>query len=658
MEFIMCGFAGFLGGKIVKNGPLTEITLDAMGNRISSRGPDSAGIWYDANSSIGLSHRRLSIIDLSACGNQPMISKSTRYAISYNGEIYNHMELRCRLEKEIGSISWLGQSDTETILACIDYWGLDKSLKQFVGMFAFSLWDCEKKTLTLARDRFGEKPVYYGWQGASENKVFLFGSDLKAFKAYPEFNGIVDRNSLCLFLRYNCIPAPYCIYVGFNKLEPGCYLNVSIEQSIPVITRYWDTELLVQKGIQKPMEKDFFNISQNIETKIINAVNRQTMSDVPLGTLLSGGIDSSVITSLLQSQNVNPVKTFTIGFEETAYNEAIYAKKISKELGTDHTELYVSSQDSLDLIPELSNIYSEPFADSSQIPTFLLCELAKKDVSVVLSGDAGDELFCGYNRYNFADDFWKRTNFLPLSVKRNLSKLLMSVPSKVWDKFASKSTGDNSSARLAEKIQKVAGVLSSKTTDELYIDLISDFKNPSEWVISGTENGFEAAKTKCDLKELGTKRYMMLKDTLHYLPNDILTKVDRASMGVSLEARAPFLDHELVEETFKVPTAMHLHGGKPKAILRNILSKYISQDIIDRPKMGFGVPLDIWLRGPLKDWAENLLDENRLDQEGFFITEKVQNIWTEHKNGSKNWASQLWNILMFQSWLESQKILK
>jgi asparagine synthase (glutamine-hydrolysing) len=647
----MCGFAGFLGGEIAKDSSLSENTLEAMGKKIITRGPDSSGLWFDVNNSIGLCHRRLSIIDLSSSGHQPMISKSDRYIISYNGEIYNHLDLRRELEKEKGFIKWTGSSDTETVLACIDHWGLDKSLNNFIGMFSFSLWDCKKKNLTLVRDRLGEKPLYYGWHGNGGKKVFIFGSDLKSFRAYPEFNGIVDRNSLCLFLKYNCIPSPHCIYVGFNKLDPGCYLNIALGQSIPEITRYWDANALVQRGMDAPIEDDFNTISKNIESKIQKSVNQQSVSDVPLGTFLSGGIDSTVITSILQSQATNPVKTFTIGFEETEYNEAIYAKKISKELGTDHTELYVTSQDSLNLIPNLSNIYGEPFADSSQIPTFLLCELAKKSVTVALSGDGGDEMFCGYNRYNFANDLWYQLRFVPLSVKKQFSKLLMAVPSMIWDK----ASVINGPSRLSQKIQKVSDVLMADTINTLYFDLISDIKRPSDLVIGGTEGNYDLDNMNARLDKFGSKRSMMLKDTLFYLPDDILTKVDRASMGVSLEVRVPFLSHELVEETFKIPISMHLYKGKSKAILKNILKQYISKDLIERPKMGFGVPLDSWLRGPLRDWAENLLDERRLNHEGFFITEKVQKIWNEHKYGSKNWSSQLWNILMFQSWLENQK---
>lgn len=652
----MCGFAGFLGGNIAKSSELSDATLVSMATEISTRGPDSSGSWSDVNNAVGMSHRRLSILDLSLTGNQPMVSKSERYTIAFNGEIYNHLDLRYKLEDEIGVISWKGTSDTETLLMCIDSWGVHVTLSQLIGMFAFSLWDNTKKTLTLARDRLGEKPLYYGWHGVGNDKAFLFGSDLNAIKAYPNFNAIVNRNALCLFLRHNCIPSPHCIYEGFNKLDPGCYLNISPYQTTPQITRYWDAKALVQSGAHDPLKGDFLEISQNLETKIIKAVKRQSISDVPLGAFLSGGVDSSVITALLQSQSTNPVKTFTIGFEEESYNEAIYAKKIAQHLGTEHTELYVSSKDSLDLIPELSNIYGEPFADSSQIPTFLLSVLAKKNVTVVLSGDAGDELFCGYNRYNFADDLWHRLEFLPSSSKNLLAKVLMSLPSRFWDKASSFSIGSDSSSRLAEKIQKVCGVLSANSPETLYYDLISDCKNPSEWVIDGTEPEEIITQNKDYYKKLGSKRFMMLEDILGYLPNDILTKVDRASMGVSLEARVPFLDHELVEETFKVPISMHLYGGKSKAILRNILYKYVPQDLIDRPKMGFGVPLDIWLRGPLKDWAEDLLGEKRLENEGFFVTDKVRLIWKEHIDGSKNWSSQLWNILMFQSWLENQNL--
>ena len=427
-----------------------------------------------------------------------------------------------------------------------------------------------------------------------------------------------------------------------------------MRQKTPKITRYWDSRSLVINGISNPMRGSFTDITNKIESKIITSVNRQCISDVPLGAFLSGGIDSSVITALLQSQSSIPIRTFTIGFEEDAYNEATYAKKISKHLGTDHSELFVSSRDSLELIPELPNIYSEPFADSSQIPTFLLSELAKKDVTVALSGDAGDELFCGYNRYNFADDLWRKLRFLPMPSKNLLSKLLMSLPSRVWDQASCFSNGADSSSRLAEKMQKVSGVLSADAVDDMYYDLISDCKNPSEWVIDGNEPEINIVENKKLLAQLGSKKFMMLQDILGYLPNDILTKVDRASMAVSLETRIPFLDHELVETTFRIPVSMHVYNRKSKAVLRNILYKYVPKNLIERPKMGFGIPIEIWLRGPLKDWAENLLDENRLNDEGFFVTKKIRKIWKEHIDGSKNCSSQLWNILMFQAWLENQ----
>ena len=585
-----------------------------------------------------------------------MSSKSSKYTIAFNGEIYNHLDLRNELEEEQGHIVWLGSSDTETLLECIDHWGINKALGKLQGMFAFSLWNNDEKILTLARDRIGEKPLYYGWQGADNDKVFLFGSDLKSFKAHPKFKPLVNRNALCLFLRYNCVPSPHCIYEGFNKLDPGCYLNISRDQMLPKIKRYWDAESLLLNGVNEPFKGDFGEISDVIESVLNKAVHRQSISDVPLGTLLSGGIDSSVITAILQRQSVKPIKTFTIGFEEQSYNEAIFAKKISQHIGTEHTELYVSSKDSLELIPKLPDIYGEPFADSSQIPSILLSKLAKQDVTVVLSGDAGDELFCGYNRYNFADDLWHKLTFLPSFSKNALARLLMSIPSRVWGIIESASISENSSARLAEKIQKLSGVLTATSPDAVYIDLISDCKNPSEWVIGGSEPPLKVTNNRDDYKTIGTKRFMMLQDMLGYLPNDILTKVDRASMSVSLETRVPFLDPDLVEATFRVPIAMHVHGGKSKAILRNILYNYVPQDLIERPKMGFSVPLDVWLRGPLKDWAECLLSEKRLNDEGYFVTGKVRQIWEQHLNGSKNWSGQLWNILMFQSWLEYQKL--
>lgn len=650
----MCGFAGFLGGPISGDKELAKATLEAMTRQISSRGPDSDGVWSQPDDSIALGHRRLSILDLSPAGHQPMKSVSSRYTIAFNGEIYNHLELRMQLDRLRGISGWIGSSDTETLLMCIEIWGVEQALNQINGMFSFALWDSLEKTLTLARDRIGEKPLYYGWLGSGAIKTFLFGSDLKAFKGYPEFSPSVNRDSLCLFLRHKCIPAPHSIYEGFYKLDPGCYLKISANQNSVKSSQYWNAEKLAKDCIANPFEGDFTEASKYVEGKILKAVGRQSLSDVPIGTFLSGGIDSTIITSLLQSQASNPIKSFTIGFDDKAYNEAEYAKKIANSLGTEHYELYVSGQDSLDLIPDIPTFYSEPFADSSQIPTLLLSELVKKEVSVVLSGDGGDELFCGYNRYNFADDLWHKLKFVPCSVKNLAAQVLSSIPSRAFDMVSASSSVDNLSSRLAEKIQKVAHILQAESHESLYHGLVSDWEDPSSWVIGGVEPETKITANIIQLEDWGTKRNMMFLDLITYLPDDILTKVDRASMAFSLETRVPFLDHELIEAAFRVPIQHHIAGGKSKAVLRDILYKNVPKHLIERPKMGFGVPLDIWLRGPLRDWAENLLAEKRLIDEGYFESSKVRNLWSEHLSEAKNRSGQLWSILMFQAWLAEQ----
>lgn len=650
----MCGFVGFLGGEISTNTPLAKKTIQNMTDLIVARGPDSGGSWIDSKNTIALGHRRLSILDLSSMGRQPMSSASARYTIAFNGEIYNHLELRSRVEKRSESVRWQGTSDTETLLACIEIWGIETTLKEIIGMFAFALWDSLSGTLTLARDRFGEKPVYYGWQNSGLGKVFLFGSDLKAFKGHPEFSPSVNRDSLCLFLRYKYVPSPHCIYQDFYKLDPGCYIQIFKGESSVEPKYYWSAEEVAKESILNPFDGDFFDASKYLEGKIRKAVSRQTISDVPLGTFLSGGIDSSLITSILQEQSSKPIKTFTIGFEDKAYNEAEYAKKIAEVLGTDHHELYVSPERSLSLIPELPQAYGEPFADSSQIPTLLLSELVKSEVSVALSGDAGDEIFCGYNRYTLADDIWNKLNVLPYPARNLFSIGLDSIPSRLFDMVSAYSKVGDFSSRLAEKVQKVSNILKADSKKSLYYSLTSDWTDPSEWVIDGSEPSTKITSDNVKLDGWCSKRYMMMMDLLTYLPDDILTKVDRASMACSLEVRVPFLDHELVEATFQVPIAHHLSGGKSKAILRDILYQSVPKDLIERPKMGFGVPLDSWLRGPLREWAQDLLDEELIIKQGYLVHSKVTRMWNEHLSGTKNWSGQLWSILMFQAWLEFQ----
>jgi asparagine synthase (glutamine-hydrolysing) len=640
----MCGIAGFMGGVIE-----IDTTLRKMTDALTHRGPNSSGIWIDKSKSIALGHRRLSILDPSSAGNQPMMSKSGRYTIVFNGEIYNHLELREELNS-LKNHTWFGHSDTETLLTCIEYWGLETSLKKFLGMFAIALWDKDKQELHLARDRIGEKPLYYGWQGSGKFRTFLFGSELKALKLHPAFESKVDRNSLCLLMRHNYIPAPHSIYSGIFKLEPGSILRISLAHPTAKIIKYWDFIDIASSSLATPFKGGVEDAIENLDNLIRDAIKLQMISDVPLGAFLSGGIDSSTIVALMQAQRSKPIKTFTIGFNESAYNEADHAKAVAAYLGTDHTELYVTADEAMAVIPKLPSLFDEPFADSSQIPTFLVSQLAKHDVTVCLSGDAGDELFCGYNRYKLTASMWSKLSIAPSDIRKMMSKSILSISPDSWNEMG-RFFGSNN---LGHKMHKAAKVITSNSIDQLYLHLISHWDDPASIVLGGVESIASITKTIPLLAEFNPIQKMMAFDTIGYLPDDILVKVDRASMGVSLESRIPFLDHRVIEFAWKIPQNMKLRQGQTKWILRQVLYRYMPKDLIERPKQGFGVPIDIWLRGPLRDWAENLLDENRLLKEGYFNPEPIRVKWLEHLSGKRNWHYHLWNVLMFQAWLENE----
>jgi asparagine synthase (glutamine-hydrolysing) len=666
----MCGLTGFWqSGNF--SADVAQAVAVKMATRIAHRGPDDTGVWVDEVAGIALAHRRLSILDLSPAGHQPMVSASGRYVIAFNGEIYNHLALRKELavftpslplplsgggDKRKGEevIRWRGHSDTETLLAGIEAWGLEATLKKSIGMFAIALWDRQTYTLTLARDRMGEKPLYYGWQGGSNERVFLFGSELKALKAHPAFAADIDRGALCLLLRHNYIPAPYSIYQGIAKLEPGCLLSVSLAQPEPRIWKYWDAVAVARAGVTLPFAGTADEAVNALEVLAKDAVRHQMMADVPLGAFLSGGIDSSTVVALMQAQSSRPVKTFTIGFNEEGYNEAVYAKAVARHLGTEHTELYVSPQQAMEVIPRLPGLYCEPFADSSQIPTFLVSQLAKQHVTVSLSGDAGDELFCGYNRYQFTENLWNKLSLVPAPLRALMAKGITGLSPAAWDSFAGIIPGAGRHVALGDKLHKGAGVLTSRTADELYLGMVSHLRNPSDWVIGGQEPPTYLIGLRPELDGLSAVERMMALDMISYLPDDILVKVDRAGMGVSLESRVPFLDHQVVEFAWSLPLEYKLRHGQTKWPLRQLLYRYVPRDLIDRPKMGFGVPLHDWLRGPLREWAESLLDEGRLLREGYFHPAPIRKMWAEHLSGQRNWMAQLWNVLMFQAWLAIQ----
>jgi len=641
----MCGLSGFLS-RGFNCSEVINIASD-MVTVLKHRGPNSSGVWYDQNPECVLVHRRLSILDLSESGHQPMRSQSDRYVISFNGEIYNHLQLR----RQLPINSWRGHSDTETLLSAIDVWGLEETLKRCVGMFALSLWDRERKKLFLARDRLGEKPLYYGWQGEGNNASFLFGSELKALRVHPSFQSVIDHDVINLLLRHNCIPAPYSIYRGISKLMPGTFLSVSLEDREPKIFAYWSANEVAIGGINSLYSSSDSDVLEKLEYILHQSVKQQMISDVPLGAFLSGGIDSSLVVALMQHQSSHPVKTFTIGFSESGYDEAVYAKAIAKHLQTDHTELYVSPHDAISVIPMLPQLYDEPFSDSSQIPTFLVSQLAKEDVTVALSGDAGDELFCGYNRYLLTDRLWAKLSLLPVGLRCMLANAVTKVSPMAWNKLL----GFLSHGTVGDKIHKAAGVLASSSVDDLYLGLISHWSHPESVVLNSFEPKTRLIESISDISQLNQIQKMMLLDLLTYLPDDILTKVDRAAMGVSLETRIPFLDHKVVEFAWRMPMSFKIRDGKSKWALRQILYKHIPKELIERPKMGFGVPIDSWLRGPLRDWGEDLMGESRLSNEGFFDPNLVRQKWNEHLSGKHNWQHQLWDVLMFQAWLESQK---
>jgi len=646
----MCGIAGFWTQRGNNRETLKEEIIK-MTKTLAHRGPDDEGFYIDKKVDIALGHRRLSILDLSPKGHQPMISFSDRYVIVYNGEIYNYKELKKEIENNF-DIKFKSDTDTEVILAGFEVWGVEETLKRINGMFAFALWDKKEKELFLARDRIGIKPLYYGVQ----NGILFFASELKAIRANRFFKPEIDRNALALFFRHNYIPAPYSIYRNIKKLEPGYYAVIDKNLNIK-IRRYWDIEKIVEDGIKNPIDLSEKEATLELEKLLLDSVKKRMIADVPLGAFLSGGIDSSTVVALMQAQSNIPVKTFTIGFYEDDYNEAKFAKELAKYLGTDHTELYVTPKEAMDVIPKLSDIYDEPFSDSSQIPTFLVSQLTKRYVTVSLSGDGGDELFGGYNRYFRTSNTWNRINFIPYVVRLRLSKMISLFSPRFIDRvlkpvkvIAPKQVKNILSG---DKVLKFSKILTSRNPDELYKKLISHWKNPEKLVFNSKE-----PKTILDdflrVKDFipNFKDRMMFFDFMTYLPDDILTKVDRASMAVSLEARVPILDHRIVEFSKKLPLNFKIKNGKSKWILRQVLYRYVPKELVERPKMGFGVPIDNWIRDPLRDWAEDLLDEKKIKRDEFLNPEPIRKLWKEHLSGKRNWQYLLWDVLMFQAWKE------
>jgi asparagine synthase (glutamine-hydrolysing) len=640
----MCGITG-IGFERVRD---RLKNIEAMASTLTHRGPDDHGVWVNSEKGIAFGFRRLAINDLSEAGHQPMHSKSGRYIIVFNGEIYNFKEIA----SDLLPLGWTfrGHSDTEVLLAAVETWGVEKSLKKFNGMFAFALWDNQDNALYLARDRFGEKPLYWGW---SENSL-VFASELKALRQYKALQLDIDRHSLNLFMRYSYIPAPYCIYKNIEKVEPGYYLKITGDKKV-VKTAYWSAESTVRKIKEKNVVLNQTESVLLLEKALQKSISLRTIADVPLGSFLSGGIDSSLVTALMQENSNKPINTFTIGFCEQRFNEAPYAKAVAEHLGTHHTELYVTNKETMDVIPKLPYLYDEPFADSSQIPTYLVSQLARQSVTVCLSGDAGDELFGGYNRYVWGAHLFDKASSLPSPFRKGFSHFLNGLHPEHWETLHRKLNRFLPSslkiAALSDKIVKLTDALqSADSLMQFYTSLTSIIKNPDNLILE-SGNGYPLQHlNKFSPKD--SVSWMMLADTLGYLPGDILTKVDRASMGVSLEARVPFLDVDVFELAWKLPPHMKIRDKKGKIALRELLYKRVPQHLIERPKMGFGIPVGEWLRGPLKDWAEDLLSEKHIKEQGFLNPSVVRTYWNDHCSRKRDRTHEIWNILMFQAWLK------
>ena len=652
----MCGIAGLIDRRLPGRQQLLSVASE-MAGRLAHRGPDDRGVWAQESAGVAFGFRRLAIIDLSPAGHQPMASECSRYIITFNGEVYNHREIRSELQKRAHRFK--GTSDTEVMLAAISEWGLREALVRFVGMFAFALWDSLERKLYLVRDRLGIKPLYYSW---SQN-VFLFASELKALHAHPSFPDEIDRGALALMQRFGYVPDPHCIYRDTRKLLPGNFLEISTDCSVfhePRVAAYWSVEDACRAELPDRLLRNEEEAEARLAALVSDAVRLRMVADVPVGAFLSGGIDSSLVVAVMQSMAHRSVKTFTIGFEEEGFNEAVAARGVAKHLGTDHTELVVTPGTAQSVIPLLPEMFDEPFADSSQIPTYLVSALARREVTVSLSGDGGDELFSGYDRYALGARTWGHLAHFPNALKGPARRLLRRFSPEQWDtayrNFSLLLPARQLVSGFGRKAHKLANLLSAQSSGEFYRLLVSQWQQSSEILLDDNEPSTAFNCVREGQSATAFLETMARLDLVTYLPGDILTKVDRASMSVGLEARVPLLDHRIVEFALQLPMSFKIRQGVGKYILRKLLHRYVPQALVNRPKMGFGVPIGRWLREPLRDWAQDLLQERAIRDAGYFRADMIRQLWREHLTGRADWSSRLWTVLMFQSWLKRWKV--
>lgn len=666
----MCGLAGFFDPsgrlKTEELGP----TVQRMADTLQHRGPDDAGTWVDEDARLALGHRRLSIVDLSSHGHQPMQSMCGRFVIVLNGEIYNFAALRVELE-QLGQ-RFRGHSDTEVMLAAISQWGWEAALARFNGMFAFVLWDRHERTLHLGRDRLGEKPLYYGWMG----EIFVFASELKALSVHPRFRGDINRDVLALYFRHNYVPTPFSIYRDVYKLPAGCVLKVSacaLERRATFSPspedataswkpmRYWSLKEVSQNGCAAPFQGTESEAAEYLGFLLADAVRLQMAADVPLGSFLSGGIDSSTVVALMQAASGQPVKTFSLGCDEGEHNEAEDAKAVAQHLGTDHTDLHVTAKDAMAVIPQLPALYDEPFSDSSQIPVYLIARHARRDVTVCLSGDGGDELFAGYNSYFWAQNIWRHTRLLPPLLRHATAGTLRMIPPQTWNiafaKLAALLPSRWQQSEPGDKLHRLADLLPAGTPHALYYTLVSRWRTPTALVVNSNEPPTMLTNSEYRPELSDFVQHMMYFDLMTYLTDDILVKVDRASMGVGLEVRIPLLDYRVVEFARRIPISMLVKNNRGKWLLRQVLHRHVPERLVNRPKLGFSVPISSWLRGPMRDWAEALLCAKRLQHDGYLNPGIICQKWNEHLRGIRNWSRELWEVLMFQAWHENAQRL-